>query len=654
MAKQPTTFQKPRMRHFAQRFPSLRICNLTILVPLIVYGLHVSRTSIDWQAQATHRVLSTYLKRGQLGIELFPPLSYFLDPLFPAGVLHLISYASRHVLVHVMFSRGFQDPTHLKLPRQGWGALLVFYIDSLIQRCGYTTRQGPSSLAASTAMARCLLLYAVTSQGTSHFADHLIVILAGCLGCNTMDWVLCYAVVVGRSITSFVSKIPRASSLGPRPPLSFWIQIESRIILALLRAVMLPPLVLIFVYASLFPTSEVAAGGNYNLHHADGPLRRILSHREPNIADPSGATQYGLDFSRRAVRRQKPLTLYIPEAGFLWGDTPPSEELLAQKNITFDANSANLFFSDPFDMRYTWFLKQAATVEPRSDRFVYLKNNVDRRYLGTAENLTTFDAGGMDVSFSVKLHDKPSDATTWRIDWDDAKEARFRLFNPQKGCYMATDYQTYEAVRMAHTEEPGSILAHGAQCARLASKDASTFWVIEGKFPVSYDRRRTVLNARTTDSFFVGWQDTPSKVTITPTDWFENVRNGLRVAKAHLSLLLSWCQRCQLHVEFAPFGRPPPSYDHGALGIWFERVVLGLFLGIDCITRVANKRGWLDVRGADESWMLTSLALGLCWGHFLMYGVFGLTRPYGGDFVLLFALTGLLRGDKYLGRIILW
>lgn len=113
------------------------------------------------------------------------------------------------------------------------------------------------------------------------------------------------------------------------------------------------------------PTSESAAGGNYNLRYFSASARRdltpfsvirpSLTHTSPGFSLQNGAAY----------------TLYVPSAGFLWTDSMVWEQSIPE-NLRNTSNhyddgggtywstegSYRVFFQDKFIERYPWKVQQ--------------------------------------------------------------------------------------------------------------------------------------------------------------------------------------------------------------------------------------------------------------------------------------------------------
>lgn len=151
------------------------------------------------------------------------------------------------------------------------------------------------------------------------------------------------------------------------------------------------------------PSSEVAAGGNYNLRYLSADARRYLVQDLHRAEPPSQAPAH-------AIIPRVPVTIYMPRAGFLWSNTqvwndeggffePHHEQLEAAAQAAGNITQFNLGFADPFALRHPWVFEQVFDVDYTGDRarmsdsatayirpndMVYLRSAVNDRYLSLA------------------------------------------------------------------------------------------------------------------------------------------------------------------------------------------------------------------------------------------------------------------------------
>lgn len=78
---------------------------------------------------------------------------------------------------------------------------------------------------------------------------------------------------------------------------------------------------IIVAFQMVYPWSETSAGGNYNLHFLSPEMRRAL---RPAIGQKYvGATDSFIarnGTKGHFLRRNEPLSIYLPAVGFLWTD----------------------------------------------------------------------------------------------------------------------------------------------------------------------------------------------------------------------------------------------------------------------------------------------------------------------------------------------
>ncbi|KAI1131003.1 hypothetical protein F5Y10DRAFT_288108 [Nemania abortiva] len=207
------------------------------------------------------------------------------------------------------------------------------------------------ALEASAVVAACLLLlslFGFRGKSSSRLActRQVFVILAGMLGCNATDWIISYAAVTARDLYSQSS--PKTS---PK-----WPQLTWRTALAILRAVGLPPIMLIIVYGMLTPFFKTSGGRNHNLQFLDPSTRRSLSPQQPVDLESLGLARHAKNIPEHALIPFLPLSLYVPNAGFLWDSDSQgiaSSQIEEARELTTAA-----YFSDPIGRRYPWAFEQ--------------------------------------------------------------------------------------------------------------------------------------------------------------------------------------------------------------------------------------------------------------------------------------------------------
>ncbi len=199
---------------------------LLFIIPLVVLGSGLVRGKTNNEVETRHQVLSDLLGRGQLTVELFPPLSYFLSVFLLSSALTIIARGSRLTMAHMVAWDSALDAAHtstrlISAQRRWWPVLMSCYILALlIPLYGTTMSHEESALEASSALAACTLILAAVLRRIPSWAAQVLVITAGMLGCNALDWAACYARVTVRGFANLLSDIPAIPPPNTDPPLS--------------------------------------------------------------------------------------------------------------------------------------------------------------------------------------------------------------------------------------------------------------------------------------------------------------------------------------------------------------------------------------------------------------------------------------------------
>ncbi|KAI1445746.1 hypothetical protein F5Y02DRAFT_417663 [Annulohypoxylon stygium] len=333
----------------------------------------------------------------------------------------------------------------------------------------------------------------------------VLLILGYYIGSNEVDVTTSYLLLLLIRITAACNahRGNLYSNYSLAPHLSF----------ILLRAILLPPMLLALIYGSFFPFSETAAGGNFNLSFFTPGTRRMLSPYQ-RTATSAGADLHG-PYPPFALVPSVPVSLYVPRAGFLWTDRKKWVEYLGifdtldekREDEFADMLAERAYFSDPIARRHPWVL-ELAYLEPglssmhqdyRVSRVtpgdaVYLRSAITKRYLGTVEGNpsivdrelgTVLDENEGFYRFEIGSYNNPSFNTTWLIEYSQFSDTGLRLYNPAQNCYLGTSYRTYidydgEVGNDTVKRETNRVVE--ATCTKASRKEASTLWVIEGEF----------------------------------------------------------------------------------------------------------------------------------------------------------------------------
>lgn len=614
-------------------------------VSFLFLGVFIATSSskTDEGIQERHRANADLLARGQLTLDLFPPLSYYLATVPPQPILRLIEITARSISISATLHWHHQIRNAYARPQSQywvwWGVALVIPCTLLsLQRW----QEPPHPLRSSAALGSCLLmLSAINLRGERHarisWLRQFLAVLAGMFGCNGADWITCYTCIQAQNMSSLSSR-----RVCPSGRLIAW-----RALLAALRAIFLPLFMLTAAYGLLLPFSEIAAGGNHNLRFLDGPVRRALSPQPSLSLDALGLAQHAKNIPRHAIVPFLPVSLYVPKAGFLWGDAKyGASSSHVQDNA--DGLPMAAYFSDPLGKRYPWAFEQpdAPGDEGLDDQqrafvqshlwpkaLVYLRSRIDHRYLGTAASLDDIDEhdipagdgpGEVFHRFPLGLRAETSAATVWILDYDPSDDAGFRLYNPHKNCHLATTFQS-NGIDQTHVNYNDSIQVEmtrtiEASCTVLASKPASTLWIIEGSIS-------RIENSKPTWN----WLLSPVLGAVS------TLKRGWNILRAHMSLY-RWQNKHGEQLQLSP---SPLTFTmvQQRFRVWSERLILFCFLTrYSCCLAVARRTGRMRNFSADSNRTFAAL---VCYVHVLVYTCLGVARPYGPDAVLIFAFHGL-------------
>lgn len=639
------------------RHQVLRLIITLASIPVIHLGLDYARGQANPETDTRHQALTELLGKGQLVVDLFPPLSYFLPILVPVWALFILDQSCRLLMLYMAVWGGSARTTMGPGPHGGRALLMGLWLGTsvLAQERGIM-RQRDSPLELASSLASCLILLgAMPPSFMPSWVGQILVVLSGALGCNIIDWLWCYSLIAVRTVSSIASE--SQSSPQSTQPL-YWTRLIGRTTFALLRIVCLPLLALLSVYSLLFPYSETSSGGNYNLHFLDSTSRRGLLPEEPITLEALGLSKHAKHIPRHAVVSYLPLSLYVPNAGFLWAEPEDIERQTEE----------SAYFSDPFGRRYPWAVEDAMSSTEGLDEeqrefvqshilpgnLVYLRSRIDGRYLGTleaedqAENMILKNqVPGLDehdpnfMRLWVGMHNEPGQQTTWYLEYDPKRDTGISLYNPHKQCHLATTYIPY-GFRSNRTVKEDFRRSYGASCTRSVGISAATIWVIEG---ISFSHEHFHGHGANTKRLgklvheAYGFQDhhSKSKPLVAWDSLYDNLQHGLSIVRAHAALY-DWHRRFEVKLDMAPSPLSSPRVQCG-WGRWFERLVVGSFLTVHGIITLYRRR---TGRPSETNDHVTSPAAVLCWAHVLLYNILMQQRPNSAEVALVMAIRGLL------------
>ncbi|EFR02004.1 hypothetical protein MGYG_05007 [Nannizzia gypsea CBS 118893] len=133
-------------------------------------------------------------------------------------------------------------------------------------------------------------------------------VIAFSLGCNTFDASFCYGYVFVHRLSSTSANIADQTQSVKKT--------LTCAALILVRSCLMPILIFTITYGAVFPASDMAAGGNYNLHFLSAHFRRDLIPDSRLI----NSSFFDHPVPLYSLRPSTPMSLYLPQAGFLWSD----------------------------------------------------------------------------------------------------------------------------------------------------------------------------------------------------------------------------------------------------------------------------------------------------------------------------------------------
>ncbi|KAI0202300.1 hypothetical protein F4808DRAFT_421150 [Astrocystis sublimbata] len=463
-----------------------------------------STYSHDANIEHFHDTLTLFLSKGQLSLELLPPLSLLIARLLSPLYLTAAGIIAKSLTILLQLHRICANEKSL----DGRLCMLLVsfalsYISSSVRNVHWTALHSCSSISD-------LILTVVSFRFTEDILSiesarwargiDVMMAIAWVLGCNLGDVVTIFSVILFQRVARVVVKSDKHHT-------DF--EVIGQICKVILASILTPTVALAVAYGLLFPMSEVQAGGNYNLHFLSPQARRMLS---PIIQNTDAPIFSNHTVASWAVIPYLPVSLYIPMAGFLWLDGAIWREDLgvwsseSELEDSSESSLGRVFFSDPISTRHPWAFEQVMdselALDPRQQDYikshlwpgegVFLRSRVTGHYVGVSPGQRSLIDQEMNIAvgadgFSRTLVSgqyERSENTTWVIEYDSQADTGFRLLNPAHGCYLASSFRTYpdwDGERSLDLVSNQMNMVIETVCTRMASKAASTFFIIEGK-----------------------------------------------------------------------------------------------------------------------------------------------------------------------------
>ncbi|KAK0112619.1 hypothetical protein ONS95_014362 [Cadophora gregata] len=482
-------------------------------LPLLIIGfisVYRARPQYNPEAVTLHDVLASFTKRGQLAIELFPPLSLVIGSLPNARLLLNIASQIGWIFVGVVYvSRLRVHNTELQSNLSGKAAT-CFLVIPIIWLSNWTEIEDllPLQNDIADALLTMSILMTLAYNHTPRWLRILsflglgeTLIFASCaIGCNSIDSLAAYILIF----------LTRAMSIGRRiaDRNCSAVTIVRNGVLSLSIALIMCPLSSILLHGALLPISESVAGGNYNLRYLSAAARRDIT-LFPAVRPPSART--APDFRPRHGTQY---TLYVPGAGFFWSDSmmwkqsipdsiqdysSPSDEV---KQWSVEG-SYRVFFQDKFLERYIWEIQElsempqslrkhrkqwkispGATVrlfDPKATR--YLCVIAGEAVVSEAGYFSNVDGEQSLGRIRVGTYPNPmSPHCEWTAYFDSRSDDGIRLYNDESKCGLATTFRSVPDSKLSLGNDTAlrvMDLKLEASCNTQASPASSKMFLIE-------------------------------------------------------------------------------------------------------------------------------------------------------------------------------
>ncbi|KAI0147782.1 hypothetical protein GGR57DRAFT_244606 [Xylariaceae sp. FL1272] len=629
--------------------PAMRMLTLASLSLLSCFAC-MSMYIHDADIEHVHQTLSLLMSRGQLSLELLPPLSFLISGLFPMLWLSLISMTAQSLTLLLQLHR---IRSIGKSPAMSMCVFLAGFM--IVYASCYPTPLHWTVLQSCSSVSNLLLTFIIfrfskctprTDFAQRARVDEMLMAISWALGCNLGDMVVIFCVVLLHRTKQVVvqSKSYRTDSA-----------VLAEICLTIFSSILALVITLGLLYGLLFPMSEVQTGGNYNLHFLSPEARRMLSPIERSLAAPSWSNH---TIPPHAVIPYLPASLYIPMAGFLWlDDAVWLDDLGVWSRASLEREDSlshprRVFFSDPISTRHPWAFELAmnpdASLDTRQQDYIhshlwpgegiFLRSRITGHFVGISPGQTSLIDREMHIGpgsdgFSRTLvsgQEERSENTTWVIEYDPQADTGFRLLNPAHGCYLASSFRTYpdwDGERSLDVVASQMNMVIETVCTRLASTKASTFYIIEGPHmeqsgPIPYALK-------------------PLHRFKTLMTWGFHVATGLNALS---SFRKTHGHRIDVPVALRSMNAEPNGFESNV-----ESFVFYLFLVVHLWwslsrqrTGLAGVRGGRTARqpGAKATISRVHVSAALVYTHYICYTLVGFPRAYGCRFVMLQALIG--------------
>ncbi|THX82431.1 hypothetical protein D6D05_03838 [Aureobasidium pullulans] len=349
--------------------------------------LATRRNEVDSEYEHIYATLTTFVSRGQMVVEDIPPLSLLVGSNNSAESLQLFAAAVEYLRLLVWTSLTYCHVACIQTCRIKRGLMIIaFLVPILLFDSGHEhlspaqTATMLGELCYTIALATILISQdkAQPNSLTKTICLDSMLAISFLLGCQDSNWIITMILHQLDQLLDFWQK------LGHKSRNLVWISsgAVSRVLLQITIS-----LALVFVALSFtYPTSERAAGGNWNLRYLPAETRRFLR----GITQPKTLiTDYAIP--RYSIIPDTPKSMYLQGAGFLYTDDWTWDDkmnLFRPLNDTESAEETTSRASLRDSIRYTspWTFQKAHTSDHaevflQDNELIYIKSGDSGRYL---------------------------------------------------------------------------------------------------------------------------------------------------------------------------------------------------------------------------------------------------------------------------------
>ncbi|RPA77431.1 hypothetical protein BJ508DRAFT_170173 [Ascobolus immersus RN42] len=413
-----------------------------------------------------HEGLGGILRKGQLAIEVLPPLSLVITAHFTPAILTSLSKLADVFVPCVLVGHG------LGFRFAKIVALSVFFFLTwklFAEHISTTASVARTGLEASASLANAFLTLGLLFVFESpvipkavQAADNIVgfaeimVIYGFVLGSNVVDGLFAYGVVFLNRVIRFMEMLPAENGHSVS-------SLTVRGLFTIARFLVYPVVAYLSIYGLFFPAAEndkTDVAGNYNLQFLAPSFRRSISANRTTSYPVDKVIDAGL--KPFAINSSIPLSVYFPQAGFLSveasdvrvithyenedgtdSDAEPVEEIQQRYAIHYTDSAPQQSWQFEYKVVYEESTGNIVDEPQESQQLktgevLWLRNNIYKKFLSVNAD-DEGDTSGDIKRFSLSLTNKPTmENSGWMVTYDASVDGGFRLYNPNSNCHLAS------------------------------------------------------------------------------------------------------------------------------------------------------------------------------------------------------------------------